>query len=249
MRTNDFLLITLLCLATTGVTLAQGGLDSRANQRSSFDGYALVLNEKMDLLFEINSRCSSASLFGERAEECRRDRTTAQQEVTPWSNIIRRRVSSAPHLTEEYVRHGAPFIVARAKLLRKAGYIGADSFEHEIEFVVFTLDVEDDPIKYIRVNFEPVNRVGDAVEGYENPRLELIGPLRKNQELFASSVSPTWRGRSNSSLLLGRDSYGPEIDCARVRLVEVEYRSGRTYTYVRELDKIMPDFIMDHCEI
>jgi len=103
----------------------------------------------------------------------------------------------------------------------------------EVEIEWSYLDKEND-IKYIEFTFTPYNTVGDIVSGRyhgTSRTLTVTGPLE------ADSYYRSW-----STVF-----YNGTICCVKIVKVTVTYMDGRSYTYVKEIDKISSPYLRYDC--
>lgn len=92
-------------------------------------------------------------------------------------------------------------------------------------------------VKYFTIELEAYNTVGDRVGGRlrsePRRRLKLTGPISATDGISQVQWEDVW--------------YNPTISCLKVARIEVEYMDGSSYTYVRELPKILYAHLADGC--
>ena len=92
-------------------------------------------------------------------------------------------------------------------------------------------------IKYLRLHVTPFNAIGDAVSskigGKEGAVLNVTGPVSAGDNPYSGIWKNVW--------------YNSTIRCIEVDRIEVDYIDGSTYTYVRELPKILPPEYDNDC--
>ena len=106
----------------------------------------------------------------------------------------------------------------------------ADGVDISLEWAYFD---ESKDIKYIYFTFVPYNNVGDQqscrIRDYSRFRGLATGPISAENNFHTYSWETAW--------------YNSTITCIKIIKVEIQYMDGSSYTYIKELSKIMnPDF-------
>lgn len=93
-------------------------------------------------------------------------------------------------------------------------------------------------IKYIYFSVVPYNEVGDPQtcesRKYSTFTGQVTGPIKASFDFRSSKWEIAW--------------YNNTIRCIKLTKVRVEYTDGSTYTYVKELPKILDDNFSNNCD-
>ncbi len=94
-------------------------------------------------------------------------------------------------------------------------------------------------IKYINFTVVPYNQVSDPqtcrISGHSVFTGQLTGPISGSKELRYSTWATAW--------------YNNTISCVKLTKVSVEYLDGTSYTYVKELPKIIDEHFSNSCSV
>ena len=129
-------------------------------------------------------------------------------------------------------RGSEPFLITD---LRVIGPNSADGVGAAVSVMMLDLGRT---LKYLTLTYTPYNGVGDPVaskylSGLSTTKVKIAGPLNFQDGESTSGGDPIW--------------YNPTIRCVKIERIDVEYMSGDSYTYFRELPKVLDPSILNDC--